>query len=106
MYTKVVLVKDTDSTREDKTREFYTRLLEQLRENNLHEQIQVVRVADIGIYEQGLVVKILPERTTYVNVNDADIKRIIDLTFKEGKIIEELNFKCKAKQLRIVLRNC
>lgn len=106
MYTKAVLVKDTDSKREDKTREFYTRLLEQLRENNLHEQIQVVRVADIGLYEQGLVVKILPEKITYVNVSDTDIKRLIDLTFKEGKIIEELNFKAKAKQLRIVLRNC
>ena len=106
MYTKVILVKDTDLKREDKTREFYTRFLEHLRENNLHEQIQVVRVADIGIYEQGLVVKILPEKITYVNVGDADIKRIIDVTFKEGKVIEELNFKPKVKQLKIVLRNC
>ena len=106
MYTKVVLVKDTDLKREDKTREFYTRFLEQLRENNLHEQIQVVRVADIGVYEQGLVVKILPEKITYINVNDSDIKRIIDITFKDGKVIEELNFKPKARQLRVVLRNC
>jgi NADH:ubiquinone oxidoreductase subunit F (NADH-binding)/NAD-dependent dihydropyrimidine dehydrogenase PreA subunit len=106
MYTKVVLVKDTDSKRSDKTREFYTRFLEQLRENNLHEQIQVVRVADIGVYEQGLVVKILPDKITYVNVSDPDIKRIIEVTFKDGKLIEELNFKPKAKQLRVVLRNC
>jgi len=106
MHTKFILVKDTDLKREDKTREFYTRFLEQLREHNLHEQIQVVRVADIGVYEQGLVVKILPERITYVNVQDADIKRIIDLSLKEDKVIEDLNFKPKVKQNRIVLRNC
>ncbi|MDD5097800.1 MAG: NADH-quinone oxidoreductase subunit J/K, partial [Candidatus Omnitrophica bacterium] len=106
MYTKVILVKDTDSKREDKTREFYTRLLDHLREGNLHAQIQVVRVADIGVYDQGLVVKILPDKITYINVQDTDIKRIVEDTFKENKVIEELVFKPKAKQLRIVLRNC
>jgi len=106
MYTKVILVKDTDSKREDKTREFYTRLLDYLRAGNLHAQIQVVRVADIGVYGQGLVVKILPDKITYVFVQDSDIKRIVDATFKENKVIEDLAFKPKAKQLKIVLRNC
>ena len=47
MYTKVILVKETDPKREDKTRDFYTRLLDYLRQTNLLDQIQVVRVADI-----------------------------------------------------------
>ncbi|MFA5144488.1 MAG: NADH-ubiquinone oxidoreductase-F iron-sulfur binding region domain-containing protein [Candidatus Omnitrophota bacterium] len=106
MYTKVILVKDTDLKRQDKTREFYTRLLDYLREGNLHSQIQVVRVADIGVYDKGLVIKILPDKITYVNVQDADIKRIIDTTLGQGKVIEDLVFRSKAKQLRIVLRNC
>ena len=106
MYTKVILVKDTDLKREDRTREFYTRLLDYLREVNLHSQIQVVRVADIGVYEKGLVVKILPNKITYVNVQDADIKRIVDAAFQEEKIIEDMVFKPKSKQFRIVLRNC
>jgi len=106
MYTKVVLVKDTDLKREDKTREFYTRFLEQLRESNLHEQIQVVRVADIGVYDQGMVTKILPDRITYVNVTDSDIKRIIDAVLKENEVIQDLVFKPKVRQHRIVLRNC
>ena len=106
MYTKVILVKDTDLKRADKTREFYTRLLDYLREANLHAQIQVVRVADIGVYDQGLVIKILPDKITYVNVTDADIKRIIDAVFKENEVIQDLIFKPKAKQHRIVLRNC
>ncbi|MDD5506053.1 MAG: NADH-ubiquinone oxidoreductase-F iron-sulfur binding region domain-containing protein [Candidatus Omnitrophica bacterium] len=106
MYTKVILVKDTDLKRQDRTREFYTHLLDYLRESNLHAQIQVVRVADIGVYDKGLVIKILPDKVTYVNVQDADIKRIVDAALGQGKVIEELVFKSKARQCRIVLRNC
>jgi NADH:ubiquinone oxidoreductase subunit F (NADH-binding)/NAD-dependent dihydropyrimidine dehydrogenase PreA subunit len=106
MYTKVILVKDTDSKGEDKTRDFYTRLLDYLRQTNLLDQIQVVRVADIGVYDQGMVIKVLPDKITYVNVADADIKRIIDAVLKENEVIQDLVFKPKAKQHRIVLRNC
>jgi len=106
MYTKVILVKDTDLKRLDITREFYTHLLDYLRQSNLHAQIQVVRVADIGVYDKGLVLKILPDKITYVNVQDSDIKRIVDSTLDQGKVIEDLVFKSKAKQHRIVLRNC
>ncbi|MDD5120475.1 MAG: NADH-ubiquinone oxidoreductase-F iron-sulfur binding region domain-containing protein [Candidatus Omnitrophica bacterium] len=106
MYTKVILVKDTDLKREDKTREFYTHLLDYLRGSNLHSQIQVVRVADIGVYDKGLVIKILPDKIIYCNVQDSDIKRIVDSTLDQGKIIEDLVFKLKAKQHRLVLRNC
>jgi NADH:ubiquinone oxidoreductase subunit F (NADH-binding)/NAD-dependent dihydropyrimidine dehydrogenase PreA subunit len=66
----------------------------------------VVRVADIGVYDKGLVVKILPDKITYVNVQDADIKRIVDAALGQGKVIEELVFKSKARQFRLVLRNC
>jgi len=106
MYTKVILIKDTDSKSEDKTREFYTRVLDYLREVNLQEQIQVVRVADIGVYDRGMVVKILPDKVTYVGVEDSDIKRIIDAAGKGNEVIQDLIFKPKAKQQRIVLRNC
>ena len=106
MYTKVILIKDTDLKRQDKTREFYTRLLDYLREANLEAKIQVVRVADIGVYDQGMVIKVLPDRITYANVADSDIKRIIDVVLKENEVVQDLIFKPKAKQLRIVLRNC
>jgi NADP-reducing hydrogenase subunit HndC len=106
MQTKVILVKDTDLIREDKTGQFHARLLDYLRQADLYTQIQAVRVADIGVYDQGMVIKLLPDKITYANVQDADIKRIVDTTVKEGKVIEDLIFKPKAKQLRIVLRNC
>jgi NADH:ubiquinone oxidoreductase subunit F (NADH-binding)/NAD-dependent dihydropyrimidine dehydrogenase PreA subunit len=106
MYTKTILIKDTDLNREDKTREFYTYLLDYLRENNLHSQVQAVRVADIGVYDRGLVIKILPDGITYVNLKDTDIKRVVDAAFKDNKVIEDLVFKPKARQHRVVLRNC
>ncbi len=105
MYAKTVLIKDTDTGREDMTRESYTRLLDCLRQDSLHDHVQVVRVSDIGIYEHGLVVKILPDNMTYANVQESDLKRIAD-SIKDSKAIEELVFKPKAKQLRLVLRNC
>ena len=105
MYTKTILIKDTDSKREDKTRESYTYLLDYLREKNLHSEVQAVRVADIGVYDQGLVIKVLPDRVTYANIQEADIKRIVDAAFG-NKVIADLVFKPKAQQHRVVLRNC
>jgi NADH:ubiquinone oxidoreductase subunit F (NADH-binding)/NAD-dependent dihydropyrimidine dehydrogenase PreA subunit len=106
MYMKVILVKDTDLKREDKTRDFYTRLLDYLRQANLLEQIQIVRVADIGVYDQGMVIKVLPDKVTYINVADSDIQRVITAVLKENEVIQDLVFKPRAKQHRIVLRNC
>jgi len=87
------------------TRDAYARLLDCLREDNLHDHVQVVRVSDIGIYSKGLVVKIHPDKITYANVQESDLKRIAD-SIKDGKVLEDLVFKPKARQLRLVLRNC
>jgi NADH:ubiquinone oxidoreductase subunit F (NADH-binding) len=105
MYTKTVLIKDTDTLREDITRDAYTRLLDCLREDNLHDQVQVVRASDVGVYEHGLVLKIYPDNIIYANVQESDLKRIAD-SIKDNRVIDELIFKPKVKQLRLVLRNC
>ncbi|MFY9402827.1 MAG: NADH-ubiquinone oxidoreductase-F iron-sulfur binding region domain-containing protein [Candidatus Omnitrophota bacterium] len=105
MYAKIVLIKDTDTLREDKTRDAYTRLLDCLREDNLHDHVQLVRVSDVGVYEHGLVLKIYPDNITYANVQESDLKRIAD-SIKDNRVIDELIFKPKVKQLRLVLRNC
>lgn len=103
---KVILVKDTDTKRADQTRDFYTRILDYIRQGNLLEQVQVVRVADIGVYGQGLVIKILPGGVIYTNVSDNDIPKIIEAALQENKVVQGLVFEPKAKQYRLVLRNC
>jgi len=103
MFKKTILIKDTA---EDKTRDFFTLFMNQLREKNLHEEVQVVRVADIGVYDLGVVVRVLPGGIVYKDIKENDIARIIDLTIGKGEVIDDLLLKAEPKQLRIVLRNC
>lgn len=105
MDSKIVFIKDTNG-KLDLTKDFYAVFLNLLRENFLEDKVQVVRIADIGIYDQGLVLKFPQENIIYANVQENDFKGIIDKTIKEGQVIEELLFKPEPKQLRIVLRNC
>jgi len=101
----IVFIKDT-GLEGDRTKDFYAAFLNLLRENSLEEKAQVVRVADIGIYNQGLVVKFPEKDVTYVKVGEEDLKEVVAKTVKEGKVIDRLLFKEEPKQLRIVLRNC
>ena len=64
-----------------------------LRESNLADDVRLVRVADIGIYNHGMVLKILPENMTYANVEPSDIKRIIGVTLKHGNPVKDLLYK-------------
>ena len=106
LYTKTVLLKDTNLAQEDRTRDFYTNFLQKLAELHLSDLVQVVRASDVGVYNQGVVIKVMPDNIIYANVQDGDITRIIDTTIKEGKVLEDLRYKRESKQLRIVLRNC
>jgi len=106
MGKKIIFIKDTQTKEPDRTRDFYAIFLDQVRESGLQETVQVLRVADIGIYDSGVAVKILPDKITYVNIKESDIKNIIDSSIKDSKRIESLAYKKESKQLRIVLRNC
>jgi NADH:ubiquinone oxidoreductase subunit F (NADH-binding)/NAD-dependent dihydropyrimidine dehydrogenase PreA subunit len=105
MNEKIVFIKDT-SAYLDRTKDFYASFLNLLREQSLEDKVQIVRVADIGIYNQGLVVKFSGKEIIYVNVEEKDLKDIVTKTIKEDEVIKELLFKEQPKQLRIVLRNC
>jgi NADP-reducing hydrogenase subunit HndC len=99
------LIKDTSVGTPDATLEFYNRFTDALRQRNMSRGFQFIRVADIGLYGHGVVLKILPDNTIYHNVQESDVERIIDKT-KTGKIVDELLFKQESRQNRIVLRNC
>ena len=105
MDKKVIFLKDTDTGPQDKTKDLYTLFLNLVRECNLSETVQVVRVADIGVYNKGVIVKILPDNVSYCQVKEADVKRIID-AMREGRVLEDLVCRERSKQVRIVLRNC
>jgi NADP-reducing hydrogenase subunit HndC len=106
MDKKIVLLKDSEGLTQDSTHDFYTLFSNRIREDKLEESVQVVRVADIGIYSQGVVIKIVPDGIVYTNVRESDINRIVDETLKDGKVLSDLAFTQEPKQMRIVLRNC
>jgi len=103
---KTVFIKDTAIVGKDRTRDFYGVFLGLLREKGLENEVQLVRVADIGVYGQGMAVRILPENFLYTNVQDQDIPAIILESVVGGKPIQGKSITQSSKQLRIVLRNC
>ena len=103
---KTVFIKDTAISGKDKTRDFYGVFLGILREKGLENEVQLVRVADIGVYGQGMAVRVLPENFFYTNVQDSDIPAIVMESVIGGKSVEGRSSTQPSKQLRIVLRNC
>lgn len=99
----IILIRDVSASSSDS---FYESFLSQLRKENLEDKVQLVKVADLDIYGQGIVLKIFPGNITYAGVSLSDINRIIEITLKKNKVIKELEWKQKNKQLKVVLRNC
>jgi NADP-reducing hydrogenase subunit HndC len=109
MYKKTIFIKDTAG--DERTRDFYTLFMNSLRERNLQDEMQVVRAADIGRYNQGVVIKIVPVgpaagEVVYRDIQEADIAAIIDETVLKDTVIDRLLVGTEPKQQRIVLRNC
>ena len=106
MQKKIIYLRDTDSAQQDRINDFYTLFSNELRDANLQEPVQLVKIADIGLYEKGITVKILPENIVYSGIKNTDVKRIVEETIKGNKIIKELLYEKKSKQMRAVLKNC
>ena len=103
---KTVFIKDTTIGGKDRTRDIYGILLGILREKGLENEVQLVRVADIGVYGRGVVIRVLPENFLYAQVEDADIAAIVEQSLIAGKPVAAKLITADSKQLRIVLRNC
>ncbi len=103
---KRILLQDTNGNLKKELRDFYVAFNSYLRDNNLADKAQVVLVSDAGVYDKGIVAKILPEGFIYVNLNSSHITEIVQSTLVKGEKIEALSFEKKNKQMRLVLRNC
>jgi NADH:ubiquinone oxidoreductase subunit F (NADH-binding)/NAD-dependent dihydropyrimidine dehydrogenase PreA subunit len=105
MEQKILLIKDT-GLKSDSTREMQSLFQKTVKEMGLENKVQIVRVSDLGVYDQGLAVKVIPDDIIYANVKQEHIEKILTVTVKEGKKIDELVLPKMASQMRIVLRNC
>ncbi|MCX5777105.1 MAG: NADH-quinone oxidoreductase subunit NuoF [Candidatus Firestonebacteria bacterium] len=106
MEKKIIYIRDTDSAQKERINDYFTLFSNELRDANLLEQVQLVKVADIGLYEKGVAVKIIPENIVYSGIKTTDVKEIVEETIRGGKIIKDLLCGKKSKQLRAVLKNC
>jgi NADH:ubiquinone oxidoreductase subunit F (NADH-binding) len=68
--------------------------------------VQTVRATDLGVYNRGVVVKIIPQNVIYADVKTENIESILEETVKNNKTIESLLLRDQSAQTRIVLRNC
>ncbi|HVS51522.1 MAG TPA: NADH-ubiquinone oxidoreductase-F iron-sulfur binding region domain-containing protein [Opitutaceae bacterium] len=101
-----ILVRDTGPDATSKTEFFQFSFTEELKRRGLAERVQVVRALDIGIYDEGAVVQLLPSAVTYANVLAPDVARIVAESIEGGRVVDDLLWKTPDKQVRIVLRHC
>jgi len=101
-----MLIKDTDFSAVDRTRDMHDLFVKQVRDAGLADSVQVVRAADVGIYNRGIVVKMLPSGTVYAGVSESDIETIVETTVKKGVVVDRLVHRGENEQVRIVMRHC
>ena len=83
MCKTVILIKDTGLS-SDVTRDYQSHFIKAARDLGMEKDIQVVRAADLGIYNKGVVVKIIPLDIVYANVQLDQIEQILNVTVKQG----------------------
>jgi len=100
-----VLVRDTGDEA-GKTEFLQFALTEELKRRGLESRVQVVRALDLGLYDEGAVVQLLPSALTYANVLAGDLPRIVSESIEGGRVLDDLLWKVPDRQVRIVLRHC
>ncbi len=101
-----ILVRDTGPESGSKTEFSQFALVEELKRRNLAGKVQVVRAFDMGVYDEGVVVQLLPSAVTYANVLAPDLIRIVTESVEGGRVLDDLLWKQPDRQVRVVLRNC
>ncbi|MFW6368316.1 MAG: NADH-ubiquinone oxidoreductase-F iron-sulfur binding region domain-containing protein [Spirochaetota bacterium] len=102
-----ILVKDTSEAKNtDRTGVFQELIREELRARGLEDTVAVYRALDMGLYQRGICVQILPSRVTYGYVGGPDLRRIVDESLSGGTVLEDLLETGQDPQERISLRNC
>ena len=101
-----VLVCDTGPGAASKTEFFQFSFNEELKRRGLSDRVQVARALDMGIYDEGAVVQLLPSAVTYANVLAPDVARIVAESIENGRVLDDLLWKTPDKQVRIALRHC
>ena len=104
--TTAILIRDTSMNGGDRTSFFQASFEQEMHLSNLTPRVPIHRALDMGIYDRGLCVQLLPSGVTYANVLSPDIRRIISESLQSGRVVDELLVRDPDPQVRIVLRRC
>ena len=94
---------------------------EQIEELNLQDKVKVIMTGCFGFCAKGPVIEIMPDRVFYVQVNENDVKEIVESHILGGNVVERLLYENEEtkerirvkeeipfykKQVKIALKNC
>jgi len=102
MDRKTIFIKDTNNTNTPQTLAIYNSFMNYIREQNLLNDIQIVRTEDVGVYAKGVVAKTYPVVKIFENVTENDVPAIVEAV----KNAAGGGVPSRDKQVRRVLRNC
>ncbi|MDO9513601.1 MAG: NADH-quinone oxidoreductase subunit NuoF [Elusimicrobiota bacterium] len=102
---KVILIHDSTSNDPSKLRDFHHHLVSGLKKNGLDDRVQIARARDLGVYNKGIVVKILPDNIVIAGAESVGIEIAINSYLEKGSLPEERILKNHPSQTRVVLRN-
>jgi NADP-reducing hydrogenase subunit HndC len=120
-YKNHILVCGGTGCRASESETIVANLKSAIDENNLENDVQVVRTGCFGFCEKGPVVKVVPDNTFYVHVTPDDAEELVLEHLIKGRKVERLlyidpetnqhvsdskHMEFYKKQLRIALRNC
>ncbi|MFO8001117.1 MAG: NADH-ubiquinone oxidoreductase-F iron-sulfur binding region domain-containing protein [Marinilabilia sp.] len=120
-YKNHILVCGGTGCRASESEAIFANLNKAIDENNLNNDVQVVRTGCFGFCEKGPVVKMVPDNTFYVEVSPNDAEEMVLEHLIKGRKVERLlyvdpetkehvsdsrHMDFYKKQLRIALRNC
>jgi len=120
-YKNHILVCTGTGCRASESEGIATNLKTAIKENDLGNDVQVVRTGCFGFCEKGPVVKMVPDNTFYVQVKPDDAEELVLEHLVKGRKVERLlyvdpetkehvsdsrHMDFYKKQLRIALRNC
>lgn len=92
-----------------------------INQNNLEEEVKIVKTGCFGLCAEGPIVVVYPEGAMYIRVEVSDVKEIVEEHLLKGRIVKRLlagekdaaeisksfdNVDFFRRQLRIALRNC
>ena len=110
----VVLVSTDSNSILNGAKEYEELLNSIISDHNMSDLIQVMETGTFGVYENGVLIQILPDDVFYLVKSSSDVKKIFEEHLLKGRAIQDLRVDLdklkiskpsEVKEVKIVLRN-